>query len=241
MPSAALNERSSVGDWVADRPSRARVLESLGIDYCCGGQQRLNEACASRGLEVAAVLRQMSEVEPVPEDRDWRAAGLAELCGHIVDTHHAYLRGELPRIHALITKVVAAHGSRHGELAPLRAVFEGLEDELMSHLMKEEQILFPMIGRIESAPGPQAFHCGTIANPIRVMLAEHDSAGDALAEIRRLTGDYTAPADACPTWRAMNDALAKLESDLHSHIHKENNILFPRALARQGERGSLHS
>ncbi len=239
MPSVVLNERSSVGDWVADRPSRARVLERLGIDYCCGGQQPLSEACTSRGLEVAAVLRQMDAVEPAPEDRDWRVAGLAELCGHIVDTHHAYVRGELPRIHSLIAKVVAAHGSRHGELASLQAVFEGLEDELMSHLMKEEQILFPMIGRIESAPGPQAFHCGTIANPIRVMLAEHDSAGVALAEMRRRTGDYTAPADACPTWRAMNDALVKFEADLHSHIHKENNILFPRARALQDERGNL--
>lgn len=230
MTVPTLNEASPVGDWMADRPSRSRIFEVLGIDYCCGGRRTLGEACASLGLRVEPVLGMLRDAAPAPEDRDWRAAGLGELCRHIVDTHHAYLRTELPRIRSLVDKVLNAHGARHPDLLLLSETVRGLDAELMEHLAKEERILFPMIADIESASSRPEFHCGTVANPIRVMLAEHDRAGDALAAVRRLTKGHTVPPDGCPTWRAMCDALAGLESDLHTHIHKENNILFPRVL-----------
>lgn len=230
MTTHTLNETSPVGDWVADRPSRSRVFESLGIDYCCGGRRTLGEACASLGLRVEPVLGTLREAAPALQDRDWTRAGLAELCDHIQGTHHAYLKTELPRIRSLVDKVMAAHGERHGELAQLKKAYEMFLAELDAHMAKEEGILFPMIRDIEGAASRPEFHCGTVANPIRVMLQEHDRAGEALAGFRRLTGGYVVPADGCPTWVALYDALKGLESDLHMHVHKENNILFPRAV-----------
>ncbi len=230
MTIPTLNEASPVGDWVADRPSRSRIFEVFGIDYCCGGRRTLGEACASLGLRVEPVLGMLREAAPAPEDRDWTQARPAELCDHIQSTHHAYLKTELPRIRSLVDKVVAAHGERHGELAQLKEAYELFLAELEAHMVKEERILFPMIRDLEGAASRPEFHCGTVANPIRVMIHEHEQAGDALAGFRRLTGGYVVPADGCPTWRAMVDALKGLESDLHTHIHKENNILFPRVL-----------
>jgi regulator of cell morphogenesis and NO signaling len=230
MTTHTLSEASQVGDWVADRPSRSRVFEDLGIDYCCGGRRTLGEACASLGLRVELVLGSLREAAPALQDRDWTRAGLAELCDHIQGTHHAYLKTELPRVRALVGKVLAAHGERHGELAQLKGAYEMFLAELEAHMAKEEGILFPMIRDIEGAASRPEFHCGTVANPIRVMIHEHDRAGEALSGFRRLTGGYVVPADGCATWRALYDALKGIESDLHMHVHKENNILFPRAV-----------
>jgi regulator of cell morphogenesis and NO signaling len=223
----------TVGQIVTWRPELASVFERLGIDYCCGGQTPLTDACAERGLGVQAVLAALHDAggtPPRPSERDWSTTRLTELRDHIVATHHAYLNSELPRIAALLDKVVQVHGRRHPELPECRAVFTALRDELESHMQKEERILFPLIAQIEGAQGPVRSHCGSVQNPIRVMETEHDSAGTALGQLRELTGGYVPPADACNSYRAVLTGLAELEADLHTHIHKENNILFPRAI-----------
>jgi regulator of cell morphogenesis and NO signaling len=159
---------------------------------------------------------------------------MVELIDHIVTIHHAYLHRELPRLAELAGRVIDAHGNRHPELREVDDVFESLGDELRFHMLKEEKILFPMIARLEVAMKVPELYCGSVGNPIAVMQHEHDDAGAALARLRVLTDGYTAPPDACPTYRALLDGLSGLEAELHVHIHEENNILFPRARAADG-------
>jgi len=217
-------------------PARSRVFEEFGIDYCCGGRLSLADACARRGLQPDAVRRRLAEAdaEGVLGGTDWRAARLADLCGHIVATHHAFLRRELPRLRDLLGKLARVHGNRHPELRDVLAVFEPFAAELISHAAKEEQVLFPLITWIESGDVPPT---PFVLQPIKVMEAEHGDAGRALSEMRRLTGGYAVPADGCNTYRAAMAGLAELEADTHAHVHKENNILFPRAARLVAEAG----
>lgn len=221
----------TVAEIVTERPARARVFEKHGIDYCCGGKLPLADACGRRGVDVDRVLADLhaADCQPPSADLDWTAESLSRLVNHIVQTHHVYLRNELPRLTQMVEKVQSVHADRHPELNECRTVFRGLRAELESHMMKEEQILFPMIVALENGRASATSHCGTINNPIRQMEHEHDDAGAALERLRTLTGGYAPPTDACNTYRAMLDGLAELEADLHQHIHKENNILFPRA------------
>lgn len=227
-----LDTQAAVGQLVRERPARARVFERFGIDYCCGGRRPLDQACRERQLDLGLVLDALNELDPHAhgaDAADWSTAPMGELADHIEATHHAYLRRELPRLAGLLEKVVAAHGDRHPELWDVRMVFAGLKAELENHMLKEERILFPMVRQLERAATLPRFHCGSVGNPIVVMEHEHDAAGAALASLRSLTDGYTPPAGACNTYRALLDGLAELEADLHLHIHKENNILFPRA------------
>lgn len=224
---------ASLGQLVTEQPLRARAFEALGLDYCCGGKQTLQEACAQAGLDPARVLEQIQESDQAAAQspgRDWSTAPLQDLVDNILSTHHAYLREAFPHIQELMAKVVRAHQENHPELKEVADISQNLIVELNSHMMKEEHILFPLIERLIAGETPTNFHCGSIGNPIRVMEAEHDGAGDALARLRTLTSDYTPPEDACPTFRALLSELHHLEQDLHQHIHKENNILFPRSL-----------
>lgn len=224
---------ATLGSLVAARPSRSRVLEQLGLDYCCGGKSTLANACEAAGLDTSAVVAQITQGDidsPADSTTDWTTAGLADLADHIEATHHAYLKSELPRITELAEKVAQVHGTLHPEAKTLAGIFAGLRAELEAHLMKEEMILFPICRQLESADGPVAFHCGSVANPIGAMEYEHDMAGEALAKMSQVTQGYTTPEGLCNTYRALMDALKGLELDLHQHIHKENNILFPRAI-----------
>jgi regulator of cell morphogenesis and NO signaling len=227
---------TTVGEFVKDRPGRSRIFEQLKIDYCCGGKVPLVDACQKKGLDPQQVLAQIFR-DDAADTRyvDANAMALAELADHIEQTHHAYLRQELPRLDFMTHKVANVHGEHEPRLHQLRETFVGFQQELVSHMMKEETVLFPMIRQLEQSQGPIAFHCGSLANPIRAMEHEHDNAGDALERFRVLTDDFTPPDWACNTFRAMYDALSKLEPDMHQHVHKENNVLFPKALAREGE------
>jgi regulator of cell morphogenesis and NO signaling len=234
-----LSPDLTVGEIAAQLPASARVFESHGIDFCCGGKLPLSEACRARRLDPAAVLEEIEQTGAAADSTDWRSATLNSLIDHILSAHHAYLKSQLPRLQAMLEKILSKHSERHGDvLEPLAATFHALKEELDAHLMKEEMILFPLIRSLEmahlapSGPGgaPQAFHCGSVRNPIRVMVMEHDSAGEALARLRDLTSGYAPPEDACNTYRAFYHELAELERDLHRHIHLENNILFPRAV-----------
>jgi regulator of cell morphogenesis and NO signaling len=234
----ALNLETTVGDWVARQPRASRVFENLQIDYCCGGGVSLEQACQKRSLAPEEVLAQLHQAVAADGDetaRDWTAAPLAELCDHIEQTHHDHLRTELPRLSGLIAKVVRAHSAVHRELFEVQEVFAALRGELESHTMKEERVLFPAIRQLERAETRPDFPFGTVANPIQRMEHEHDDAGNALTRLRELTRAFRVPEGACNTYRAMLDGLRELEQDLHQHIHKENNILFPRAVAREKE------
>jgi regulator of cell morphogenesis and NO signaling len=221
-----------VGQLVAARPSRARVFEKFGIDYCCGGKIPLPQACQENNIDLQRVVDALAQeaTVPTPGQIDWTTRPLRELADHIEATHHAYLKNEFPRLEFLTTKVADRHGRHTPELIEVRDIMLAFKAELEAHMMKEEQILFPICRELESADAPTTFHCGSIQNPIAVMMREHDDAGSALARMRKLTNDYLPPEDACNTYRAMLAALEELEADMHQHVHKENNILFPRAV-----------
>jgi len=225
----------TLGQLAAERPAAAAVLERYGLDYCCGGGQTLAEACRKKCIDAEDVLAKIAQEEEKDERRqteaevDWLRRSLAELCDHIERTHHDYLKAELPRLTKLIDKVVGVHGPRHPKLRDVQLRFSQLRGELEPHMMKEEQVLFPAIRRLEQASAPPRFPFGSIGKPIAMMRHEHDQAGAALKDLRELTDGFTPPDDACNSYRTMLDALQTLEEDLHLHIHKENNILFPRA------------
>ncbi len=237
MPTITPTADSPVGLLVAHRPARARILERLGIDYCCGGRKTLAQACTEKHLPLADVLRQL-DAAPAPEgaDRDWTSAAMSELADHIEATHHAFLRDELPRARHLITKVLAAHGRRHPELDSLSQAFDAFADELTDHMLKEERVLFPWARRLETGQPSVSTPPWSVQRPVDCMIHEHEAAARALARMRELTRDYTPPPDACPTYRAMLDALASIDRDLRTHVHLENNILFPAAIHAEAAR-----
>lgn len=230
---------STVGQLVVDRPARSRVFQHLGIDFCCGGKLTLEQAARRRNLEPNTVLAVLLAAEAAgpgeaagPDPAD---LSLADLCDHIEQAHHAYLKTELPRLSAMIAKVARVHGARHPWMQQVHETFEPFAAEMVEHMAKEEEVLFPMVrameaGRTGAAQGAAGGCGGTVGNPIGAMVHEHDAAGVALARMRELTSDFAPPPDACNTFRATLDGLAELERDMHLHVHKENNILFPRAL-----------
>jgi len=231
--------QDTVGEVVRRRPDLSRVFEQAGIDYCCGGKKSLSDVCREKDLDPKTFLATLEESASQSErglDENPAEMSLTELVNHIEQTHHAYLRSDLPRIARITEKVASVHGKRDVRLQQLRRTFRELSDELSSHMMKEEKILFPMVRRLEASAKTPIFHCGSLTNPVTQMELEHERAGSVLEEIRRLTEDYNPPAWACNTYLAMLDALAHLERDLHQHIHKENNILFPRALEMESQK-----
>ncbi len=224
MTTVNLSANTPVGEIAAAAPLATRVFARHGIDFCCGGGVPLSQACAKRDLIVDTVLEEIQkEIADAPNDvRSWAEAPLPELIEHILTVYHRPLDEELPRIEAMARKVNAVHGDKAPEmLGGILETFVALKNELQSHMMKEEQILFPMI---VSGRG------GMAMGPISVMRHEHDDAGTMLGKLRDLTNNYEVPDGACNTWRALWHGLADLERSLHEHIHLENNILFPRAL-----------
>jgi regulator of cell morphogenesis and NO signaling len=226
----------TVREIALEHPSSIRVFEHFGIDYCCGGRKPLTEACSATHVEVDEIIAALeaAAANPAPLVENWAQQPLHALTGHIVATHHAYVKRELPRLAVLAQKVINRHGETMAELPQIQAALAQLDEELIQHLVKEEIILFPYIVNLERAlnQGTAApTGCfGTVANPIQMMTQEHDAAGTLLARMRRLSGNFTPPAHACPTFHAFYDGLREFEQDLHQHIHLENNILFPRAI-----------
>ena len=229
----ALETSNTVGEFVARHPGLSRVFEEAGIDYCCGGRRPLEEACREKGIDpvaMLATLEESSKAAAQASDVDAAGMSLTELVDHIEQTHHQYLREEFPRLDRMTARVATVHGDKEPRLLQIREAFVAMAAELTSHMMKEEQILFPMCRQLEAGDSTAASHCGSIANPIQQMESEHAQAGSALETLRELTDGYSPPDWACNTYRAMFDGLAQLERDLHVHIHKENNVLFLRAI-----------
>jgi len=231
MKTASM-ENLTVGQLVAERPSRSRLFEKLGIDFCCGGKKSLQEACRAKGLDVGTVVAvlDLDEGGPATAAVDVSQMSLTALADHIQQTHHVYLKSELPRLQPLIEKIAAKHSDKNPKLVQLPYIYGAFRCELEAHMAKEEQVLFPLIRQIDAGSANGACACGSIENPIGVMEIEHQHAGDALGLMRGLTDDFFTPPEACNTYRAVMHALSELETDLHQHVHKENNVLFPRAI-----------
>jgi regulator of cell morphogenesis and NO signaling len=227
----------TVRDIALENPATIRVFEKFGIDYCCGGRKPLTEACEAKSIAVDEVIAALEGAlsEPVEKSNDWAGTPLGELATYIVNTHHAYVNREVPRLTQLAARVVARHGDDKPELRVIQQKVSQIGDDMMHHQAKEEMILFPHIARLEramaeGAPAPKGGF-GTVKNPIEMMSREHDSVGALMAEVRELSKDYTPPVGACPTFLNFFNSLREFEQDLHQHVHLENNILFPKAIA----------
>ncbi|MEN9647005.1 MAG: iron-sulfur cluster repair di-iron protein [Actinomycetota bacterium] len=229
----------TLSELVDARPSLAREFERMELDYCCGGGRTLRDASLARGLDVDGLVTALEAASADAAPAEWSAMDAASLVDHLYDVHHVYLWDEMPRIDALVAKILDVHGTRHPELADIASCWSAIHADLEPHLVKEERVLFPMVKELAAASAQgassPAFHCGTLRNPIGVMLREHDTVGDLLARMRQLTSGYRPPDDGCATYRAAFIALEQLEADTHLHIHMENNVLFPMVVRLEAE------
>ncbi len=222
-----------VGQIVATCAMTAAVFERYGIDYCCGGRITLADACRAKNVDLNVMeeelLRQF-ELELPGKNVDWQSRPLAELTAYIIERYHVPLREQLAQIEILTAKVARVHGANYPQMVKVFEIFSIFKTQLEMHMQKEEVVLFPSIGAMEAGRS-QTFGCGGgIERPIEVMLQEHDDAGLAMAQFSSLTNRYQAPEDACGSFRVLLDLLRRLETEMHEHVHLENNILFPRAL-----------
>ena len=231
-----INPTMTVREVALDMPESTRLFEQLKIDYCCGGDRPLTEACASAGLDFSQVMELLANVKQsntATNVIDFQKLSLSELIAHILETHHVFTKSEMDRLEELTNKVINAHGENHPELIRVRELLQLLFNDLKPHMFKEEQVLFPYVvamdqARLQGRPVPFP-PFGTVKNPIRMMMMEHDGAGDLLRDLRVVTKDYKVPADGCMSYQALYRALEDFEKDLHQHIHLENNLLFPKA------------
>ena len=229
-------KETKVKDIALSSPAARQVLEDAGVDYCCGGGKTLDEACLHANVSSEEILKRLREnaKDTGTDDLNWMAAPLCDLTRHIREKHHRYVREAIPRTQALLEKVTARHGQNHSEVIDIGRLFAEVGKEMIMHMQKEEQILFPYIDSVERAVNahtsvePPFFQ--TVKNPVHVMMKEHDAAGELVRQIRSLSANYIAPADACTTFKALYEALKEFETDLHQHVHLENNVLFPRAV-----------
>jgi len=226
----------TVGEIVRLDFRAADVFSSYGIDFCCGGKVSVADACAGSGCDTSEVISELEALQyqkgSAAHDFDgWKIDFLSD---YIIHTHHQYVSKAIPQILPLAQKVADVHGANHSEVVVINELFQDLSDELLAHMQKEEQILFPYIKKLvasESAGSCDDPACfGTIASPISVMEDEHENAGVILKQLSNLSDGYTAPEDACNTFRVLYGKLKEFEDDLHRHIHLENNILFPKAI-----------
>jgi regulator of cell morphogenesis and NO signaling len=226
----------SIGQLALEMPNAINVLEKWRIDYCCHGNRSVAEACTEAGIGIEELLEAIGERRP-NGTKSWSNEPLAELQRFIVDTHHVFTRQSLETLLLLSDKVGGKHGANHPETVRVATLVKELTNDLIPHMQKEETILFPYVAALEAATfsgsEPPLPFFGTVRNPIRMMMAEHDAAAETLRALRTVTCDYALPDDACLSFRALYERLAELEQDLHQHIHLENNVLFPRAAAME--------
>jgi regulator of cell morphogenesis and NO signaling len=233
----------TVGKLAVEIPAATQVFEKLGIDYGCGGNKTLEQACRAADLVPEQVVNYLEAANGAARTalpaRDWQTEPLSELIAHIKSQHHKFTRDAIARLGSWLEKVCSVDGQNHPELLRISATFGGLAQELATHMMKEELVLFPYIVRLEEAVAEKApvlpAPFGSVRNPVAMMIHEHHGAGDMLRDMRQAGNGYTVPADACVSYRTLYAALAEFEADLHQHIHLENNILFPRAVEMEKE------
>jgi regulator of cell morphogenesis and NO signaling len=237
--------KTTIGQLALELPNAIAVFEKWDIDYCCRGGRTLEEACRTAGVTAGELLAAISTLRSEQDDSIVKQKSLLELQRYIVETHHTFTRTALDTVRILSDKVASRHGGNHPETIEVQKIVTQLIDDLLPHMLKEEQVLFPYVAALEDAsengnPAPVPFF-GTVANPVRMMMMEHDSVGVLLTELRTATSEYALPADACLSFRALYERLIDLEQDLHRHIHLENNLLFPRAVSLEENAGSTPS
>lgn len=231
-----FSTETKVNEIALSNPGARHILEDAGIDYCCGGGKSLQDACLRANVPAAEILRKLrlNSEQVAPGETRWTTAPLAELTKHIRERHHQYVRDSIPRLRTLLAKVREKHGSNHRELGAIEKLFADVSRDMLMHMQKEEQILFPFIDSLErAADGGRPVEVPffqTVRNPIYSMMREHDSAGELMQQIRSSSNGYKPPADACTSYQAAYQGLDEFERDLHLHVHLENNILFPRAV-----------
>ncbi len=232
-----ITRDSIIAEIVANDYRYAGLFSKKGLDYCCNGNRSLYQACIDKGLSVEAVLKELQglsfkEGDTVEDYLEWSEDKLVE---YIVETHHAYVEKQIAAIVPNLQKICDVHGGTHPELYEVNRLFNEAAAELEVHMKKEESILFPYVRKLvvskKSGEKMTQGAFGSVQNPIRMMESEHDAEGERFRKISKLTRNYTPPAEACNTYRATLALLRDFERDLHKHIHLENNILFPRALA----------
>jgi regulator of cell morphogenesis and NO signaling len=235
-----IGSASTLRSIALEQPATIRVFERFHLDYCCGGYRLLAEACAEKGIAMEDVVAALAEATGSETgEQDFQQATLTALIQHIVRTHHAYVRSELPQLQSMAERVAVKHGPAHPECTSIQGNLAQLADELIFHLNKEERILFPYIeglerSRKENAGSPSA-RFGSVENPIQAMIHEHESAATLLGEMRAATHGFVPWPEACPTTVGFYYGLDAFERDLHRHVHLENNLLFPRAIALERE------
>lgn len=240
-----MNSATTLRSIALEHPATIPVFEHFQLDYCCGGNRPLDKACAEKCIAAEMVLAALREVvDRQPAEEDFSDATAAELIRHIVATHHAFVRAELPRLRQMAGKVASKHGPIHPEATFIERILEQLDEELLFHLNKEERILFPYVEQLEQSQkenaAPPAACFGSIESPIRQMVHEHEGAAGLLQEMREATRGFTPWAGACPTTAGLYYGLKAFEKDLHRHVHLENNLLFPRAIAMEQEAMAAH-
>ena len=233
----------TLGQIAAKDLRKAEIFKKYGLDFCCGGKKTVKEACAEKGLDVTRIEQELQQADknvtarPLPYG-DWSLDFLAD---YIVNTHHSYVKKTLPDLTLYAAKVAKVHGAHHPELIRINHLVEEVTAELGAHMIKEEIILFPYIKELVAVKGnekpAQAAHFGTVQAPINMMEMEHEMVGKNMEEIRAISNNYTLPADACASYSLLFRMLAEFEDDLFTHIHLENNILFPKALEIEKQSG----
>jgi regulator of cell morphogenesis and NO signaling len=224
-----ITETTTIADIASELPTSVRVFQRHGIDFCCEGKKPIGVVCREHGLDFTEMTRviEASRDTVGTDTRDWSREPLSTLTAHIVTVYHQPLREELPRLKAMAERVARVHGGKTLYLARLEAIVAELSTDLLTHMRKEEMMLFPAIDELTRGDAGRVF---PIDGPIHVMEYEHDHAGSLLEELRVITGGYHVPDWACATTRALYQGLAELEAAMHVHVHLENNVLFPRAL-----------
>lgn len=236
-----VNEKMIIGELVTQNYKAASVFKSFGVDFCCNGNRTIGEACQAKGLNEELLLSKLNEVimdkDAVTPDFDFWPIDL--LADYIEKKHHRYVDTKITEIKPFLNKVVKVHGAEHPELIEIEKLFLESAGELTAHMKKEELILFPFIKKMVvaklSGEQPSLPHFGTVENPVAMMKHEHDNEGERFRKIAALSHDYTPPVDACNTYRVTFAMIQEFEEDLHMHIHLENNILFPKAIALEKE------
>lgn len=233
-----MHAESTVGSLVATHPSRSKVFERFGIDYCCGGHDSLADACKKADISLEQLIHELQEQPLQADDRDWTKASIKELIDHILIAHHDWLKAELPRIDTLCEKVARVHGEGHKSLHEVLRVFRALREDIEPHLQKEEIILFPSALHLESE-GEITLACHgpvpTLEGPISGMEAEHRVVGGYLDDLKDLTNAFAPPPEACNSWRAAWEGLRELDANTRAHVHLENEVFHPliRSLERK--------
>lgn len=231
-----MTKEKTVADFVTENIKTANVFKKHGIDFCCGGGITLEKACAKNNVDQTLLEKELLDATKIIDRAyDYDTWNLTFLIDHIVNIHHTYVTESLPILSQYANKVAKVHGKHYPQVVTINKLFHEVANELLAHLQKEEQILFPYIKQMEATNSEGSSPFGSVHNPIRMMEHEHENAGDIFKEIAQLTNNYTPPKDACNTFKALYSKLQEFEEDLHRHIHLENNILHPKAIALEAK------